>query len=95
MSIKSKLLKHLSGANFEPYYWHELSEKERTNVKVNSAIGTLTALALTAFALVAKHEIENTPEGCTAVLFPEQTFIEQPEHCHPKNRTKVAPAPLL
>ena len=95
MSIKSKLLKHLSGANFEPYYWQELSEKELTNVKTNIALGTLTALALTAFTLVAKHEIKNIPEGCIPILFPEQAFVEQPKHCKPQNRSRILPAPLL
>ncbi|MEM7618213.1 MAG: hypothetical protein AAF244_02400 [Pseudomonadota bacterium] len=81
MTIKSKLLKHLSGTDFEPYYWHELLEHEQETAKrVASTYVAVTALFSIATA-VAIDEIRNTPEGCTAVLFPEQTFLQQPEHC--------------
>ena len=95
MSIKSKLLQHLSQADFEPYYWWELSEKEQINVKVNSLLYITAPLLLAAFVVVAKREIDNTPVGCFPVLFPEQTFIQQPEHCQSRERSRITPAPLL
>ncbi|MEM9469271.1 MAG: hypothetical protein AAF988_03825 [Pseudomonadota bacterium] len=81
MSIKSKLLKHLSGADFEPYYWDELFDEEKSRAKKLAAAYLFSAFTVAACTVTVTYEIQTTPDGCSPVLFPEQTLIQQPQYC--------------
>ena len=81
MSIKSHILEHLSGSKTNPQSWKDLSNTEKITAKKIAGLYLTTAFGLVASLSVAFHEIKNTPHGCTSVVFPEQTFIKQPNHC--------------
>ena len=82
MPLKSKTLKSLSGSENNPQSWGDLTKSEKSRARETIELIVFPAAALAVSFAVAAYEIKNTPEGCTAVIFPEQTFIKQPEHCH-------------
>lgn len=81
MTIKSKLLKHLSDSDNNPQQWSDLSFEEKATTK---RVGLFYAIVTSTFSLaaaIAIDEIRNTPEGCVPVIFPEQAYLKQREHC--------------
>ena len=93
MPLKSKLLKSISGSEGNPQSWEDLTSHEKFTAWEVLSTSAAADLSLVAGFAIAAYEIKSTPEGCTAVIFPEQTFIDQPEHCH-KARRGRSPAGL-
>ena len=86
MSLKSKFLKHISGTQSNSEQWSDLSESDQLIAKKVTALYLFTTFAFTVSGYVSYQEVKNTPLGCTAILFPEQTFTKQPEHCKWESR---------
>lgn len=86
MTIKSKLLTHISGSISNPEKWSDLSTKEKEQARLVTTTYIGSAFAIAACALLELHTVQNTPKGCAAILFPEQTWIKQPEKCRKPHR---------